>query len=361
MRILILTCVAALAATDSPAQEAATALKGLDPVELCAGREVEGQAEIFADRAGFRYRFASAGSKAAFEKEPERFSVQWDGACGRMGPLGGRGGPNRFLVHEGRIFLFASDACRKGFAKDPARCFEPDDAVPAADAGALAAGRELVDRALTAHGGAAALDAVKTLVLRRAWKEENGGKTYDRVLARTVRFPAELREDDDWGSEYRYATVAASEDAFFVSNGKGSAVPAAGVRELRRRFHRHPLLILRSRARPGFQAVALGPKPDAGAAVETVAVSFDGMTTTLGIDAATGRIVSAAYRGRGPNGAFGDRLETYSDFREKSGILVPFQQALSFDGQPAPASGFIWDDVVIDAPIDPALFARPAG
>ena len=52
------------------------ALKGLDPVQLTAGKEVKGQPEFSASRDGFRYLFADAASRATLEKDPDRYAIQ---------------------------------------------------------------------------------------------------------------------------------------------------------------------------------------------------------------------------------------------------------------------------------------------
>ncbi|MBM4013781.1 MAG: hypothetical protein FJ293_02315 [Planctomycetes bacterium] len=102
-------------------------LRGLDPIELIDGREVEGAPELAVDHGGFRYHFISEDTRELFLADPERYGVQWDGACGRMGPLSGVGHPDRFAVWNERIWLFASDQCRTGFLKSPEK-LQPIDA-----------------------------------------------------------------------------------------------------------------------------------------------------------------------------------------------------------------------------------------
>src|SRR5262245_46556699 len=114
-----LTVVIGAASTRAESPKIADALKGLDPVELVAGREVPGQAELTTVRGLFRYQFANPANKAAFEKEPERYAVQFGGVCMKMGPLSGQGSPDRFFVHDKRIYLFASESCRNAFKAAP--------------------------------------------------------------------------------------------------------------------------------------------------------------------------------------------------------------------------------------------------
>src|SRR5947209_6119435 len=55
------------------------ALRALDPVLLTEGKEVKGRAEFSLSHDGFRYVFVDAGSKAKFEKDRERYAVQFHG------------------------------------------------------------------------------------------------------------------------------------------------------------------------------------------------------------------------------------------------------------------------------------------
>lgn len=98
------------------------ALGGLDPVALVCGEEVEGEASLLAEDDRYRYRFANERNRRAFAADPGRYRIEYGGACagmrGETGP--GTGDPGIFLVHGGRIYIFASDNCRVDFLTDPA-------------------------------------------------------------------------------------------------------------------------------------------------------------------------------------------------------------------------------------------------
>jgi YHS domain-containing protein len=101
-------------AGQTPAQQklAADALEGLDPVMLVQGKEVQGEMNITVTRGQFRYFFATAANKAAFEQDPARYEIQLNGACARMGPPV-YGNADLFTVHQGRIYIFGSGECKK--------------------------------------------------------------------------------------------------------------------------------------------------------------------------------------------------------------------------------------------------------
>ena len=102
----------------APAADKATlVLTGLDPVRLTESKKVKGSEKITLVRHGLRYQFADEKSRAAFEKEPERYAAQLEGACALMPHA--KGDPELFAVHKGRIYLFGSANCRAAFVADP--------------------------------------------------------------------------------------------------------------------------------------------------------------------------------------------------------------------------------------------------
>ena len=103
-----------------------------DPVILLgSGEKMEGVATREADYGGFHYRFATEASQRAFAAMPARFAIACGGGCARMGPLSDAGDVQRFEVANDRLYIFASDACRASFLKEPAAFLEvADDPFP---------------------------------------------------------------------------------------------------------------------------------------------------------------------------------------------------------------------------------------
>ena len=99
------------------------ALRGLDPVLLARGREQAGKADLVERHGRYTYAFATPETRSEFRADPTAFAIQLDGTCAMMAGSGGppgSGDPDRFLVHEGRIYIFASESCRESFARNPA-------------------------------------------------------------------------------------------------------------------------------------------------------------------------------------------------------------------------------------------------
>ena len=118
--LMVLLSAAAPAGREGAQREALDALDGLDPVLLVGGKEVPGKSAFSVTRGNFVYLFATAETKATFERDPARYEIQLGGMCAKMGRTAG-GNPADFIVHEGKIYIFGSDDCHKKFQANPAK------------------------------------------------------------------------------------------------------------------------------------------------------------------------------------------------------------------------------------------------
>src|SRR5262249_53532876 len=96
---------------------------GLDPVLLTAGKEAKGQPGLSATRDGFRYLFTEAATKSQFEKDPDRYAIQFHGQCAMM--RSARARPDLFAVYKGRIYAFGSEGCKATFLERPEELARP--------------------------------------------------------------------------------------------------------------------------------------------------------------------------------------------------------------------------------------------
>lgn len=104
--VMIGSVVASRYAADS---EKPVVLKGLDPVELVSGKEVVGNADLFAEHGKFRYLFANEEDLKTFKSTPEKFAVQLNGNCLMSTSM--PGDPNLYMVHDKKIYLAGSKGC----------------------------------------------------------------------------------------------------------------------------------------------------------------------------------------------------------------------------------------------------------
>ena len=358
MRAILLFCCLAAAVL---AQESTTpAVNRFDPVELVKGTEVPGKTEFNVVRGRFHYFFANAENLKAFEDDPARFEVQLEGACARMGPGSGAGKPDLFAVHDGRIYVFASEGCRATFRKRPADFLDPDEAAPTGDAKALKAGAELIKKAVAAMGGAAAVDGPCDVVETRTWTEKSGEKVYDRKSIFVFSAPRGFRTEEHW-SEWNSVRVETPESAAKIWTGKSEPVAEGPLarREFQRQTMRRPLFLLRARKAPDYKAVYLGAEKVGDATIEKVAVGFSGMTTTISIDGANGRIVRATFRGRADDG-FARTAKTYGDFRAVGALVLPFAVSTVLDDKASEVPGDLKVEIAVRPQLADDLFRLAA-
>lgn len=343
------------AAAAAPAQ--ALAVKGLDPVALCNGQEVAGQRDLAVRHGAYVYQFATAANAAAFQAAPQRYAIQWDGACARMGPLSGTGDAERFLVYDGRIYIFASDACRDGFRKKPELFLDPDAPKPEPDAEAVAAGARLLERAVASHGGRERLLAWRSYRHDREF-EKNGMTEQHRLLC---VWPDRMRRDHDvlqGDKAWRYARLLTGAEGAFVDNGKPRPMGDAARRESQRDLLHEPLFALRLASGGGAIVCGRGTNTVGGIAVEEFELWLAACSVVFGVDA-EGRVRTARYRGRGPGLWFGAVECVFDDFTTVGGLLLPQSVRATFDGKDAPGLAERRQHLEVDGTIDPKLLELP--
>jgi len=365
MQSLILTILLGMLSAGGPSgrdglQKAADdALDGLDPVLLVGGKEVPGKSALSVTRGDFVYLFTTADTKATFERDPARYEIQLGGLCARMGRTTG-GNPSDFIVHEGKIYIFGSDECHKKFQAEPAKYLPTPPAPLPASPAAATRGRQLVDRAAAALGGAARLDGLTSYV--ESFSQVQPRPQGDaRITIKTMwSFPDRVRQERTMalqGKTMSSATILSPEGLWFLG-GQGQAYPmrAAGRPSLEQDFGRHPVALLRARRAPGFKAVALGTGTVDGLSVENVRVISGSTDVTLAIGA-SGRVHSATFRDRNSEGEYGRFSIVYSDFRPVEGLQLPFNARATFNGQPQPSLSVTLDAITLNTPLDTSLFA----
>lgn len=332
--------------------EVVTVLQGFDPVELTQGREVKGDATLAVTRHTYRYLFANEANQSKFKQSPERYQIQFGGGCGQMGSLSGIGNPDRFYVFGERIYIFASEQCRNSFKAAPEKHLEAPDVVPVGSAAERQRGQALVQLALTGLGGAKAVDGVRSYQAQIKLAYQQKDKTLEYPQTLTLLLPGQYRDEYDWGSGASGDVLTSAGAISF--DKKGRRLREEPVRAaLERGLYRHPLALLQARKQKGFVAVAGDKATVNGVEIEWLKLAYRGATTALALDA-QGRVVQLAYRDR--KGAFGDLVKTFSDFREVSGVLLPFKIEESFNGKPVTSPVTTYEKIVVNGKLDPALF-----
>src|SRR5687768_15941910 len=346
----------------------AEALDGVDTVLLLTtGKETFGKSTFKTTHGSLTYLFASADTKAQFDAAPDKYAVQMNGTCARMG--GGTGGnPSNYAVVDGKIYVFGSDSCRTRFLASPAK-FIPRVAPPMpTSAEAMSAGKTLLAKAAAAHGGAR-LDAMATYAEAAKGFLPAGRPGPPAQIRTEWSFSAGARSERTFsagGPPARTMTVATLLTPRGVWNGVVDAarplppLNPAGVAETEMSFGWHLLPLLRNRGTEGSTVASVGRATIGGADVERVRLRRGGADVTLNIDPRSSRVHSVSFVGRNRDGEFGDVLVTFSDYRDVSGVLVPFVETGSFDGSPDEFWTRTLEKIEVNPSLDPTLFTPPS-
>ena len=100
------------------------AMHGADPVALLTSEQVvNGSAKHSMNHDGVSYYFASAENKEAFAANPAKYVPQHGGFCSYGVSVGKKfdGDPDRFVVQDGKLFLFLNEQTRSLFLEDAAK------------------------------------------------------------------------------------------------------------------------------------------------------------------------------------------------------------------------------------------------
>lgn len=346
---LLWSITASIALLTADARSQQPALKGLDPIALCEGSEEQGVVEFAAEHEGFVYHFANKERLAWFHKRADRWSIQFGGACARMGPLSGNGDPGRYYVYKNRIYIFASDGCRAGFVKNPDAClgrnFERPKKLGKPDFDAT----ERIKQAVAAHGVA----TLRPLSFEVS-SDDGKTKTTRRMQVRdaeSVRVDTVYKQGEHvWKS----AKATSPKASFFIDDGDARAMSPSAQHEMRRVLWQEPIVAL-SRC---DVAVAGRKKSIAGIDVTEVAVWIDGTLTHFGLDDRH-RVRTARFRGRAPDVRFHELTKIFDDLMTIDGVLVPQTVRTMVDGKEQAKLTEKRTKITVGQPIPASAFEAP--
>jgi zinc protease len=202
---------------------------------------------------------------------------------------------------------------------------EPKQATATGDAASLNRGKALLERAQQAMGGADKLAALKdmTRTLELTMDPSAGGM---KVKETTQLLGGQLRQDQ----ELPFGKMVAYTDGKtgWLSTPQGTMnMPPDVLRQVRGDLFRElPELMLSTR--------------DSSRTVNAVAdnaveISGGGLSVKVEFDPATGLPSRQTYQEQGPTGAPSEVVETVSDWRDASGVKMPFKVVLEQGGKKA--------------------------
>jgi YHS domain-containing protein len=327
-----------------------------DPVELVSGKERAGSESHVVVRGRYRYLLANEENARIFRSDPARYEIQMGGGCGRMGPLSGRGRTDLFAVHDGHLYIFASEGCRKGFLSAPEKLIETDDSAPVVDDPALAEGKRLLAVVLRGLGGEKSVSSLRRYRQDVEKSVENEGETIRTAKIASVDLSGAYRWDDVWG-DLTWSMVSGPAGSFFLDSDGKEPMSACQEKALRARCRVNALVVLREALDRDDALVFFSGGGSIGTtATRELTIHLDGSTYRLSIDPDSGRVLRMETRGRGPRMSFGNLAYLYSDFREVENLVLPFAIDVEFEGEAAPSQGFRITSIRLDEDVAEALF-----
>jgi putative intracellular protease/amidase/YHS domain-containing protein len=123
--LLLAAALLPLYAEEAPASQ--LALEGLDPVTVIQGNPRQGEEALSSVHGRFRYLFASAENKEAFDRDPSRWAYRYDGHCATMRDVPTDG--KIWAVHEERLYAFGTPTCKTEFLQRRGQTPAPAESV----------------------------------------------------------------------------------------------------------------------------------------------------------------------------------------------------------------------------------------
>jgi hypothetical protein len=208
-------------------------------------------------------------------------------------------------------------------------------------------------------GGAARLAGIKTYEERALNVAETPRGKRETKVSTLLALPGQARFERtsaSAGGTFEMANVVTPSGAFTSFNKDGRAVNAFTRAYLEHQRDRLLINVLRAATAGGAEVGVAGTMTAGGATLEKVMVRAGDEWVALGIDPASARIGALQYRGKGQGGEMGDVTQTFADHRPVDGLVLPFKIGLEFNGQPTANSDLAVESIVVNGPIDAAIF-----
>ena len=240
---------------------------------------------------------------------------------------------------------------------EPVASWERQGAVADADPAAEKAGRDLLEKALVAKGGAARLAKIQRVTLTGSGKIVVGPQEIPAKLTRRFSAPDKMRVDLELsfgGQTGQVLTILNGDKAWNRQPQTGLIeLPPEGVTGLANQLWRDQEFILLRHRDKGARVRALGDRTRDGKTYDAVEVArADGeVSVTLLLDKQTRLPGFMLYGERGI-----DAVETYSQYKTVDGVKIAHHRETT-----SPEGTIIVDiaTVKFNEAMDPALFAKP--
>jgi hypothetical protein len=219
--------------------------------------------------------------------------------------------------------------------------------------------RDLIDRAVEAKGGAARLRSVRTVRAAATMTiTMPASAPVDLQTVTSIRYPGSFRMEARTPTGSLVQVFHNGE--FWVRDARGAReAPASVADEMRNNVQRDAIGLLLGLLDRKVTASRIPDVQIEGRAMPAIHVQGPAMERmTVVFDPSTALIVRQRYRAILQGTSSADMEEEYSDFRDVSGLQVPFAATVRVAG--AIAVRRVLHTVEYNVPLDPSLFSRPS-
>lgn len=219
------------------------------------------------------------------------------------------------------------------------------------------AGRELLDKALAAKGGAARMAKLTSLTITAKGKIIVGPQELPAELVRRYQAPDRLRMDITFamgGAKAEVVTVLSGDKAWNKQPQTGlQELPPAAVVELRKQIWRDQEFVLVRHKEPGVQVAAMGEQTVDGKKLLAVRIAqpSTGTAMIVYLDPRTYLPARMTYSDGGV-----ESVETYADYKAVDGIQIAHSRRTE---SPDATLEVEVEDALLNATLDPSLFSKP--
>ncbi|MDP1572545.1 MAG: pitrilysin family protein [Vicinamibacterales bacterium] len=191
--------------------------------------------------------------------------------------------------------------------------------------------RELLRRAIEAHGGLDALTAVKGFIADADTVLATPDGEMPATTRTYVEYPDHVRVDATIG-DVQLSQVYAAGRGWLRDPGGVRDAPAEMLAEFKASVRRDLIALLAAAGAGTYDASLLPDEGFQGRVLRVVSLSADGQPPLrLFLDGATGRLVKLAYDVHAAGRTF-TAEERYDDFRPVDGVVLPFKASVLRDG-----------------------------
>ncbi len=224
--------------------------------------------------------------------------------------------------------------------------------IPQASEASLAQGKEIFDKMVIACGGRSAFSAIKSTVTKAEISASTPQGEFQMSVASTVVFPFKLNQE--MNTPFGSSTVVYDGEKGWVVSAQGTQdLPESQIKEIKAdRFRTFISLFQYSDLKVQY----VGTDDFEGKKLDILLFSDpSGNEMKLFVDQTSYLPVKESYRGRGMMGPTNND-EIFSDFREVSGVKLPFHKVTNADGKKYTETRVL--EININTPVDENLFIK---